>query len=341
MQTRRLGSSGLEVSAIGLGCLSMSGFYGHSDERSAIRTIHGALDLGVTLLDTADMYGAGENERLVGRAIAGRRNEAIVATKFGNILDEQGQILSISGRPEHVHASCDASLVRLGVEVIDLYQQHRVDADTPIEETVGAMQELVEAGKVRHLGLGEALPTDIRRAAAAAPIASLQTEYSLIERAPEVEVLDTCEELGIGFLPYAPLCRGLLGGRVRSAAFDTNDQRASGRYPRLNDGNLEQNLAIVAEVEAIAERHGASPAQVALAWLLAARPFVVPIPGTTRTEYLEDNAGAVELQLDASELERLTALVSPDRAPAGNRYTPEFMPTWTSPPLASAEGAQP
>jgi aryl-alcohol dehydrogenase-like predicted oxidoreductase len=341
VERRQLGSDGLEVSALGLGCLSMSGFYGHSDEAAAIRAVHRALELGITLLDTADMYAAGHNERLVGKAIADRRGAAIVATKFGNIFDDQGRILGITGRPEHVHAACDASLQRLGIDVIDLYQQHRVDADTPIEETVGAMQELVTAGKVRHLGVGEALPSDLRRAVATAPIATLQTEYSLIERAPEEEILNTCEELGIGFLAYAPLCRGLLTGHVRSAEFDASDARASGRYPRLDDANLEQNLALVGEVVAIATNHDASAAQVALAWLLASRPFVVPIPGTTRARYVEDNAGAAALMLEPDELERLTALVSPRHGAAGERYTPEFMPTWTSRPLSSATGEEP
>ena len=334
MDTRSLGSSGLEVSAIGLGCLSMAGFYGPSEEREAVRTIQRALDLGVTLLDTADMYGAGANERFVGKAIAARRDDAVVATKFGNILDSNGQILRISGRPEHVRTACDASLARLDVDVIDLFQQHRVDPETPIEETVGAMHELVIAGKVRHLGVGEALPEDLRRAAATAPIATLQTEYSLLERAPEGEILATCAELGIGFLAYAPLCRGLLTGMVRSAEFSANDARSSGRYPRLGDGNLERNLALVDEVSAVARSHGATAAQVALAWLLAARPFVVPIPGTTRVEYIEQNAAAVEVRLEPGELERLDALVGADRSPAGPRYTPEFMPTWTSPAQA-------
>src|SRR5918911_1505665 len=286
MEHRRLGE--LEVSALGLGCMGMSEFYGAGDEDESIRTIHRALELGVTLLDTADMYGVGANERLVGRAIADRREQAIVATKFGNVRGEDGSFKGIDGRPEYVKQACEASLQRLGIDVIDLYQQHRVDPRTPIEETVGAMQELVDEGKVRFLGLSEAQPEDLRRAAATAPIASVQTEYSLFTRDVERNgVVDTCAELGIGFLAYSPLGRGMLAGRFRSPGdFDATDFRGGGRYPRMSGENFERNLALVQEVEAIAEERGAKAGQVALAWLLAQREFVVPIPGTKRVRYI-------------------------------------------------------
>src|SRR5919202_6576359 len=276
MEHRRLGE--LEVSALGLGCMGMSEFYGETDEAESIRTIHRALELGITLLDTADMYGVGENERLVGKAIADRRERAIVATKFGNVRDEDGSFRGINGRPEYVKQACDASLERLGIDVIDLYQQHRVDPKTPIEETVGAMQELVDEGKVRYLGLSEAQPEDLRRAAATATIASVQTEYSLFTRDVERNgVLDTCDELGIGFLAYAPLGRGMLTGRFRRREdFGEGDFRGGGRYPRMSGENFDRNLALVREVEAIAGECGATPGQVALAWLLSRRDYVVP-----------------------------------------------------------------
>src|SRR5919202_5247592 len=290
--------------------MGMSEFYGEADEAESTRTIQRALELGVTLLDTADMYGVGDNERLVGKAIADRRERAIVATKFGNVRGEDGSFLGISGRPEYVKQACDASLRRLGIDVIDLYQQHRVDPETPIEETVGAMQELVDEGKVRFLGLSEAQTEDLRRAAATAPIASLQTEYSLFTRDVERNgVLDTCEELGIGFLAYSPLGRGMLTGRFRRPEdFGENDFRGGGRYPRMTGENFERNVALVGEVEAIAEARGARPSQVALAWLLSRREWVVPIPGTKRVEYLEENAGAAEVELTPEELARLDEL---------------------------------
>ena len=273
MRTRRLG--GLEVSELGLGCMGMSEFYGTIDEDEAVRTIHRALELGVTLLDTADMYGVGANERLVGRAIADRRGQVVLATKFGIRRSETGEPIGVSGRPEYVREACEASLRRLGIDVIDLYQQHRVDPETPIEETVGAMQELVDAGKVRFLGLSEAMPPDLRRAVATAPIASLQTEYSLFTREPEGNgVLETCAELGIGFLAYSPLGRGMLTGRFRSASdFGADDFRGGSRYPRLAGENFDRNLELVERVEEIAAERGATPGQVALAWLLALIAF--------------------------------------------------------------------
>jgi aryl-alcohol dehydrogenase-like predicted oxidoreductase len=331
VKERHLGD--LAVPELGLGCMGMSEFYGTPDEDEAIRTIHRALELGVTLLDTADVYGVGANERLVGRALAGRREQAIVATKFGNVRSESGEFLGLDGSREYVKRACEASLRRLGIDVIDLYQQHRVDPKTPIEETVGAMAELVEEGKVRFIGLSEAMPEDLRRAAATAPIASVQTEYSLFTRDVERNgVLETCEELGIGFLAYSPLGRGMLTGRFRSPGdFGEDDFRGGGRYPRLTGENFRRNLALVEEVEAIAQARGARPGQVALAWLLAQHPFVVPIPGTKRVRYLEENAAAAELELTTGELERLSAL--PDAT--GDRYPGGRVPTWVSPPLAS------
>ncbi|HET8607246.1 MAG TPA: aldo/keto reductase [Gaiellaceae bacterium] len=329
MRTRSLG--GLEVPELGLGCMGMSEFYGAGDEAESIRTIHRALELGVTLLDTADMYGVGANERLVGKAIADRRDRVVLATKFGNVRSESGEFLGIDGSPAYVRQACESSLRRLGVEVIDLYQQHRVDPKTPIEETVGAIAELVAEGKVRFIGLSETQPEDLRRARATAPIASVQTEYSLFTRDVERNgVLDTCTELGIGFLAYSPLGRGLLTGRFKAESdFADDDFRGGGRYPRLTGENLRRNLELVAAVEAVAAARGARPAQVALAWLLSRRDFVVPIPGTKRVRYLEENAAAADLELTADELERLSAL--PDAA--GARYGGGRVPDWVSPPL--------
>ncbi|HSP74343.1 MAG TPA: aldo/keto reductase [Gaiellaceae bacterium] len=331
MRTRRLGA--LEVSELGLGCMGMSEFYGAGDEAESIRTIHRAIELGVTLLDTADMYGVGANERLVGKAIADRRDTVTLATKFGNVRSEAGEFLGIDGSPAYVKRACEASLQRLGVDVIDLYQQHRVDPKTPIEETVGAMQELVDEGKVRFLGLSEAQPEDLRRACATAPIASVQTEYSLFTRDVERNgVLETCAELGIGFLAYSPLGRGMLTGRFKSESdFAADDFRGGGRYPRLTGENLERNLELVAAVEEIAAERGARPSQVALAWLLSRQEFVVPIPGTKRVRYLEENAAAAGLELADDELERLSAL--PDAV--GERYGGGRTPDWVSPRPAS------
>ncbi len=330
MQQRELGRSGLVVSAIGLGCMGMSEFYGTPDEAEAIRTIHRALELGVTLLDTADMYGRGANEELVGRALRDRREQALVATKFGIVRTDDPGLRSFDGSPEYVRSSCEASLRRLGIDVIDLYQLHRVDPDVPIEETVGAMAELVAEGKVRYIGLSEALEEDIRRAAAVAPIASLQNEYSLFERYVEGGVLDVCEELGIGLLAYAPLGRAMLTGRLRSLG-DLGEADARRTWPRFSEENIDQNLELVGRLEAFAADKGATAGQLALAWLLAQRPWIVPIPGTKRVAYLEENAAAVEVELTAAELALLDETV-PARAVAGDRYPPERMPTWTSAP---------
>jgi aryl-alcohol dehydrogenase-like predicted oxidoreductase len=317
MKTRTLGE-GLEVSAVGLGCMGMSEFYGAADEGEAIATIRRALDLGVTFLDTADMYGPFTNERLVGRAIAGRRDEVVLATKFGNERRPDGTFVGINGRPEYVQAACDASLERLGVDRIDLYYQHRVDLDTPIEETVGAMKELVEAGKVRHLGLSEAAPETIRRAAAVHPIAALQSEYSLWSRDPEDGILDTVRELGIGFVAYSPLGRGFLTGQIKTLD-DLADGDFRRRGPRFQGDNLQRNLDLVAKVEEIAGEKGVTPGQLAIAWVLAQGDDIVPIPGTKRVKYLEQNAAAVDVELGEDDLQRIEAAF-PKGATAGDRY---------------------
>ncbi|MEY2532556.1 MAG: hypothetical protein QOF29_466, partial [bacterium] len=316
--TRTLGSEGLQVSAMGLGCMGMSEFYGRADEDEAIRTIHRALELGVTFLDTADMYGPFTNERLVGRAIADRRGDVVLATKFGNERKEDGTRLGVNGRPEYVHSACEASLQRLGVDHIDLYYQHRVDKTVPIEETVGAMAELVQAGKVRHLGLSEASPQTVRRAHAVHPIAALQSEYSLWTRDPEAEVLPTIRELGIGFVPYSPLGRGFLTGRFQSPD-DVPEDDFRRSHPRFQGENFDRNLEIVARVREIAEEKGVTPAQLALAWVLHQGEDVVPIPGTKRVKYLEENVGALDVELTDEDLRRLDE-AAPAGAAAGARY---------------------
>jgi aryl-alcohol dehydrogenase-like predicted oxidoreductase len=313
MQTRKLGN--LTVSALGLGCMGMSEFYGQGDDEESIAVIGRSLDLGCTFLDTADMYGPFTNERLVGRAIAGRRDEVVVATKFGNERREDGTRVGINGRPEYVRSACDASLGRLGVEVIDLYYQHRVDTSVPIEETVGAMGELVAAGKVRHLGLSEAGPATIRRAAATHPIAALQTEYSLWTRDPEGEILTTVRELGVGFVAYSPLGRGFLTGAVKSLD-DLADDDFRRHNPRFAGENLDANLALVARVEDLAGRKGVTAGQIALAWVLAQGDDIVAIPGTKRLRYLEENAAAADVVLNPDDL----AWLSEIGPAAGDRY---------------------
>ncbi len=318
MQIRHLGPDRLAVSALGLGCMGMSEFYGPGDERESIDVIHRALDAGCTFLDTADMYGPFTNEQLVGRAIAGRRDQVVLATKFGNERRADGSWVGINGRPEYVRAACDASLSRLGTDHIDLYYQHRVDPTVPIEETVGAMAELVRAGKVRRLGLSEAAPATIRRAHAVHPITALQTEYSLWSRDPEDEILPTIRELGIGFVAYSPLGRGFLTGRIRRPEdLPAGDFRLAN--PRFSGENFRRNLDVVAKVHALAERKGCTPAQLALAWVLAQGPDIVPIPGTKRPAYLAENLDALNVTLAPEELAEIDA-VAPKGFAAGDRY---------------------
>jgi aryl-alcohol dehydrogenase-like predicted oxidoreductase len=318
MERRRLGGGGLEVSAEGLGCMGMSEFYGSADEAEAKAVIQRALDLGVDFLDTADMYGPFTNERLVGEAVAGHHDEVVVATKFGNVRGRRGERLGVRGDPEYVRQCCEDSLGRLGVERIDLYYQHRVDPDVPIEETVGAMAELVEQGKVAYLGLSEAAPETIRRAHATHPITALQTEYSLWSREPEDEILPTVRELGIGFVAYSPLGRGFLAGRFR--ALEDLDEDDFRRYsPRFQRDNFEHNLQLLAGVEELASENGVTPAQLALAWVIAQGEDIVPIPGTKRLRYLEENVAAAEIELSEQELRRIAA-AAPQGAAAGDRY---------------------
>ena len=319
--TRTLGTdSPLTVSTLGLGCMGMSEFYGTGDEQQGIETIQRALDLGVTFLDTADMYGPFTNERLVGKAIGSRRDDVQLATKFGNERAEDGTRIGINGRPEYVRSACDASLQRLGVEHIDLYYQHRVDKTVPIEETVGAMKELVEAGKVRHLGLSEASPETIRRAHAVHPVTALQTEYSLFTRDLEDEILPVLRELGIGLVPYSPLGRGILTGAIsRTDDLAEDDSRRSPYFPRFSGDALDTNLALVAEVRELAEAKDVTPGQLALAWVLAQGQDVVPIPGTKRVAYLEENVGGAAVSLSSDDLAALEAAV-PRGAVAGDRY---------------------
>ena len=315
---RPLGRAGLRVSALGLGCMGMSEFYGTTDDNESVATIHRSLELGMNFLDTADMYGIGRNEELVGRAIAGHRDEYTIATKFGNVRTPEGGFAGTNGKPEYVRSACEASLKRLNIETIDLYYQHRVDPDVPIEDTVGAMAELVAQGKVRYLGLSEAAPQTIRRAHAVHPISALQTEYSLWSRDPEDEIIPTLRELGIGFVPYSPLGRGFLTGEIKNVNdFAEGDYRRTA--PRFQGDNFQKNLDLVAKIEEIAKEKGCKPSQLALAWVLTQGEDFVPIPGTKRVAYLEENFGALNVVLSPADLAKIDA-AAPLGAAAGNRY---------------------
>jgi aryl-alcohol dehydrogenase-like predicted oxidoreductase len=323
MERRALGRSDLKVSRLGLGCMGMSEFYGTGEERESIRTIHRALEMGIDFLDTADVYGMGRNEELVGKAIRDRRDKAVLATKFGNVRGEDGSWRGVNGKPGYVRECCEASLRRLGVAVIDLYYQHRVDPNTPIEDTVGAMADLVRQGKVRYLGLSEAAPATIRRACAVHPIAALQSEYSLWTREPEAEVLPTCRELGIGFVAYSPLGRGIFSGAIKSVdILEEGDYRRNS--PRFVGENLAHNVSLVGSLERIAAEKKCRPAQLALAWLLARGPDIVPIPGTKRVERLEENAGALNVKLTPEDIARIDAAFPPGAA-KGARYPEQAM----------------
>jgi aryl-alcohol dehydrogenase-like predicted oxidoreductase len=318
MKTRALGSQGLEVSAIGLGCMGMSDFYGARDYAESIKTINAALDAGITFLDTADMYGVGRNEELVGKVVRERSEWVVVATKFGNVRGEDGSFKGINGRPEYVRSACEASLKRLGLDVIDLYYQHRVDPETPIEDTVGAMADLVKEGKVRYLGLSEAAPETIRRAHAVHPISALQTEYSLWSRDPEDELLPLVRKLGIGFVPYSPLGRGFLTGKYSTPA-DLEEGDTRRNHPRFQGENFQKNLDLVGAIKDMAEEMGCTSAQLALAWVLAQGNDIVPIPGTKHVRYLEENLAAIDVTLTADELQRIGAAL-PKGAAEGTRY---------------------
>jgi aryl-alcohol dehydrogenase-like predicted oxidoreductase len=322
MQYRRLGKSSLVVSGLGLGCMGMSQSYGTPDDAESIATIHQAIDRGITMLDTADMYGGGTNEELVGGAVAKRRHEVVIATKFGNMRQPDGRFLGVNGRPEYVQAACEASLQRLKISTIDLFYLHRVDTSVPIEDTVGAMGRLIDQGKVRYLGLSEAGAKTIRRAHATYPITALQSEYSLWTRDPEGEILSTCRELGIGFVPYSPLGRGILTGQVKSADFGPKDFRRMS--PRFQGENFQKNLQLVERIETLAAEKRCTPAQLALAWVLAQGQDIVPIPGTKQRRYLDQNLGALDITLTPADLQTIDGL-APRGAAVGARYPEEYM----------------
>jgi aryl-alcohol dehydrogenase-like predicted oxidoreductase len=322
MQYRRLGKSSLVVSAMGLGCMGMSQSYGPADEQESLATINHAIDRGITLLDTADMYGGGANEELLANVLAKRRNEVTLATKFGNMRNSDGRFLGVNGKPEYVQQACEASLQRLKISTIDLYYLHRVDISVPIEDTVGAMSRLIEQGKVRYIGLSEAGAKTIRRAHATYPLTALQSEYSIWTRDPEGEILDTCRELGVGLVPYSPLGRGILTGKVKSAEFGPKDFRRIS--PRFQGENFETNLRLVGRIEKIAAEKNCTPGQLALAWVLAQGQDVVPIPGTKRRTYLDQNLKALEITLTQADLRRIEE-AAPRGAAAGARYPDEYM----------------
>ena len=325
MKRRVLGSQGLTVSTMGLGCMGMSEFYGNADQAGSIATIHRARELGVDFLDTADMYGQGRNEELVGRAISGMRDDFVIATKFGVVRDEAGQFIGVNGRPDYVRSACEGSLKRLGIDTIDLYYQHRVDREVPIEDTVGEMSRLVEEGKVRFLGLSEAGPDTIRRACRVHPVSALQTEYSLWTRDPEEKVIPVCRELGVGFVPYSPLGRALLAGKVTKAdQLEKEGDARLMRFPRFQGENFDRNMELVRGLVAIAEIVGCTPGQLALSWVLSQGEEMVPIPGTTKVKHLEENVSALDVVFSDDVVRRLTELF-PLGAAAGDRYFEDGM----------------